>query len=264
LRSGEEGVEKGLFVGRGDRPAKFTGETTTRPGGELPGVCLAEGEDLRDLPVRVVERFSQQVGGTFGGRQLLEQDAHRELERFALLRLERGIGCLVDRVDKLRFGVHLSAGPGGLGDVDRQPRRCRGEERGGVSHLGPVGVLPADPGVLHDVLRFACASEHPVGDAEQPRTHGVERCGVELGDLARAHEAARGESTEANCRAGRPMDACPVRILRRRRTSRYALVVAAPVPGRRPAPPRVSFSAAAMATRAFPGRRGTPFNARWR
>ena len=47
-----------------------------------------------------------------------------------------------------------------------------------------VGALPADPRLLHHVIRFTCTSKHPIGDAEQPRTHGLERRDVGLGHLA--------------------------------------------------------------------------------
>jgi hypothetical protein len=57
------------------------------------------------VPVRVVERFPKHVGGSFGRRQLLQEHAHRGLERFALLGVERGIGCGVDRLDKLQADV---------------------------------------------------------------------------------------------------------------------------------------------------------------
>jgi hypothetical protein len=44
-----------------------------------------------------------------------------------------------------------------------------------VAHLVAVGALPADPGVLHHVIRIRRAVERPIGDPEQSRTHGLER-----------------------------------------------------------------------------------------
>ena len=172
------------MLGGTDPPAMVAAETAAGTGDELPGIRLAQREDLRDVPVRVVERFPKHVGGSFSRRQLLQEHAHRGLERFTSLGVERGIGCGVDRVDKPWTDVRLAAGTSGLHDVDRESGRRRGEKCGRVAHLAPVGALPADPRLLHHVLRFACASEHPIRDTEQPWTHALKHRGVDLGHLA--------------------------------------------------------------------------------
>jgi hypothetical protein len=93
LRRDDEGVEKPLAIGGTDRPAMFAAETAAGTGDELPGIRFAQREDLRDVPVWVVERLPEHVGGSFGRRQLLQEHPHSGLERFTLLGVERGIGC---------------------------------------------------------------------------------------------------------------------------------------------------------------------------
>jgi hypothetical protein len=102
LRGGDERVEETLLLGEAYRPAMLTAETAAGTGDGAAGVHLAQREDLPDLPVRVIKRLPQDVGGTFSGRKLLQEVAQRQLERFALLGAERRIGCAVDGLGRLR------------------------------------------------------------------------------------------------------------------------------------------------------------------
>jgi hypothetical protein len=226
LRSGDDGVEKSLVLGGTDRPAMLTAQTAAGTGDELPGIRLAECEGSRDVPVRVVERLPEHVGGAFGRRQLLQEHAYRGLERFTVLSVERRVGRGVDHLDKRQADVHLAAGTSGLRDVDRESRRRRGEKCSGIAHGAPVSALPADPRLLHHVIRFTCTSEDPICDAEQPWTHGLKHRGVGLGHLAGtidghsrsgrggqlqgaapAHVATPGDSIATTGAAGALMDA---------------------------------------------------------
>jgi hypothetical protein len=65
--------------------------------------------------------------------------------------------------------VCLSPGARRPYDVDRQSCRRRHEECGGVPNSAAIRPLPAQPGVLYDVLRLDGATQHPVGDPEEAR-----------------------------------------------------------------------------------------------
>lgn len=107
-----------------DGPVRLAREAAASTGDDLPGVRFAQLEHGPELPVAVVERLAKQVRGAFGGRQLLQQCAERELQRFAALDIARRIGVEVDCLDGLRSDVRLAAGACGLDDVDREvPRR---------------------------------------------------------------------------------------------------------------------------------------------
>jgi hypothetical protein len=93
----DEPVEGSLVLGGADLLASFAGEMKTRAGGELPGVRLADREHFGDLPAGVVERFAEHVGGSFDGRQVLEEHQHRAVERFGVLGAVRAVGLDVDR-----------------------------------------------------------------------------------------------------------------------------------------------------------------------
>src|SRR5262245_20574635 len=65
---------------------------------------------------------------------------------------------------RLRGG--LAARASGSADIDGESCGRRGEKRGGIADLAPVGALPADPRLLHDVIRLTRASEDPMSDSE--------------------------------------------------------------------------------------------------
>jgi hypothetical protein len=138
-RSGVEGVEQSLLLAGADRPATFGGETAAGTRDELPGVRLVQREELRDLPVRVIERLSKHIGGPFGGTQALQEHPDRGFERFASLDVGRGIGFGVGRFEAPRADLRLASGTGGLDDVDRESRRRRGEEAS-ASRTSPRSV----------------------------------------------------------------------------------------------------------------------------
>jgi hypothetical protein len=62
-----------------------------------------------------------------------------------------------------------------LREIDRDPRGRRCEERFRVPNGVTILVaLPPKPGFLHDVFGIVDTAEHPVRDAEQPRSGPVE------------------------------------------------------------------------------------------
>jgi hypothetical protein len=86
------------------------------------------------------------------------------------------------RVGELRLGqpdadVVLALHLGRAQAVDRDARRDGDEPGLGVVDAAAVGLVPAQPGVLHDLLGLGRGAEHPVGDALQSRAQAVEGAG---------------------------------------------------------------------------------------
>jgi hypothetical protein len=145
-----------------------------RPADELAGGGFRDLDDLVDLRVRVPEGLAQHVGGALGGRQSLEHDEHGVVQGLGALGAEGRVLAGVDGLGQPRADVGLATRARRLQGVDGEARRRRREERGRILHDRPVGALPAQPGLLHDVLRLRGAAEHPVRDAEEASAHGLE------------------------------------------------------------------------------------------
>jgi pimeloyl-ACP methyl ester carboxylesterase len=131
-----------------------------RASNQLPRIRLAEPEHVGDPAVGVVERLAQDVGRPLGRGQLLEQREQRVRDRLALLHDPRRIVDEIDRVGRQRSDGDLATHAGRMPDGQREPRGHRHEEPGRIADRVPVGPLPADPRVLHDVVGFAGAAEH--------------------------------------------------------------------------------------------------------
>ena len=75
----------------------------------------------------------------------------------------------------------LHASPLGAAQmVDAQPRDDGGEVRARRAHVGVLVLTRTKPRVLQDVVGFAGAAEHPVGNREQQRSIYLERRSVPL------------------------------------------------------------------------------------
>ena len=180
LRCVDKRLHKSLMVLGADAAVTIAREMHPRTGDELPGIGLARAEHLRDLPMRVVERFAEHVSSALDGRQLLEQHQRALREGVASLNTQRRISAYIDCMEHRCANMRLTAGSSRLDDVDRKSSRRGREEGRRIPHGVAVGFLPADPRILHDVIGFRCASDDPVGDAEQPRTNRVERLDIRL------------------------------------------------------------------------------------
>jgi hypothetical protein len=62
--------------------------------------------------------------------------------------------------------------------VDAQPRDDGRQIRASGSDIGVLVLTRPEPRVLHDILGFADAAEHPVGNRKQERPMGLERGSV--------------------------------------------------------------------------------------
>src|SRR6185312_10805497 len=176
LRCRDEGIQKSSLLFRSHGFVLGGGEVLLRSAEQLAGAHLARLHDLRDLCVAVVEGRSQHIGGSLGGRELLEQNEHGETESLAAFGTECRIGARVNGFGKPRADVALAPHSRGLHEVDGESGGGGGEKCGRILHGGAVVSLPAQPGLLHDVFRVAHRAEHPIGDTEQARTDGGEYC----------------------------------------------------------------------------------------
>ena len=69
LGRADEGVEKTFLLGRTRGHPSTAGNVPPRASHYLPRVYLFKPEDVRDITIRIVERLSKDVRGSFGGRQ---------------------------------------------------------------------------------------------------------------------------------------------------------------------------------------------------
>ena len=73
LGRGNEGVEKTSLLGRIRGHPSAIRDVLPSASHHLPRVGLFKPKDVRDVAVCVVERLPKDVGGSFRGRQLLQQ-----------------------------------------------------------------------------------------------------------------------------------------------------------------------------------------------
>ena len=83
-RGGRKGFDELPPIDDRDPATTSAAEASARSCHELAGVLLAHPDDLRDIAIRVVERFSEHEGGTLRGRQPLQEDGRCQLGSFPL------------------------------------------------------------------------------------------------------------------------------------------------------------------------------------
>jgi hypothetical protein len=86
LRCSGEDIEKTSRVGRARGQRSSVSDVLTRAGHHLSRVGLFEPKDVRDLAVWIVEGFSKDEGGSFGGGQPFEQQLNAKRDGLTLLR----------------------------------------------------------------------------------------------------------------------------------------------------------------------------------
>ena len=178
-------AEQAPVLSRADASAAFTAEASARAD-ELAGVRLGELEHAprsagrgSRIPRAARRRLARWLTASPAARAAASSSS-------SLCSDDRSRGSRRD-VDRARAASapleSLVTCARGLGDVDREPHGRRGEERGG--HRGSSRrSVPCQR--IHASCTTSSASaappEHPVGDAEQPRAHDLERRAVGLGD----------------------------------------------------------------------------------
>jgi hypothetical protein len=135
---------------------------------------------LRDLVVVVVEHLAQQEHRALDRTERLEhhQERHRDRlgERQPVAR--RGRALRHQRLREPRTDVGLALHARRAQVVDRQARHDRRQPGPRRVDLLVGSVLPAQEGVLHDVLRIAHAAEHAIGDPEEQAAMLLEGLGA--------------------------------------------------------------------------------------
>src|SRR5699024_8056750 len=81
-----------------------------------------------------------------------------------------------------RADVLLATASDGAQSVERLPGHDAGEVRARLAHTSAIRVVPADPRLLHDVLRVADGSVDLVRDREQQAAVGRELVGGHVPD----------------------------------------------------------------------------------
>ena len=158
LSRGDKRVEKASVLGRTCGHASAIGDVLPGASHYLPSVGHFKPKDGRDVAVGIVERFSEDVRGSFGRRQPLQQQANPTCQRLASFSSRLRVGAHVDRFRQPGFDARFPARACRLHDVDRQPFRGRREERRRIAHHAAICRLPAQPDVLHNVLGFGGAT----------------------------------------------------------------------------------------------------------
>ena len=99
LRGSDKCLQKAALLARTDGCAPPIGDMLTGTGDKLASVCLLQLQDVRDLAMGVIERFTQNICGALSGREFFKEHKHREPQRFTALRSYAGI-----RADVRWFG----------------------------------------------------------------------------------------------------------------------------------------------------------------
>ncbi len=130
-------------------------DALARTADDLPARGLALAEDARDVVVAGIENLVQQKSGTLLGREPLEQGekGHRQIRR----QLAGVIGGR-RRFQRQRLGQPWARLPFAIGaqlpqPIDAQARGGRDQPGFGRADFA-ARVIPAQPGLLHDVLRL--------------------------------------------------------------------------------------------------------------
>jgi hypothetical protein len=164
----DERVEKTPVIGRTRGHPSDVRDVVPGSSHHLPRIGLFEPKEIRDITVWIVERFPKDVRGSFGGRQLFQQQENATRQCLTSFRFQPRVGAGVDWFGQPGSDVVLSARARGLQDVDRESRGRGNEERQRIADRAPIRGLPPNPDVLDDVLGLRRAAQHAIRNAKQP------------------------------------------------------------------------------------------------
>ena len=94
------------------------GDMFAGTGNYLAGVCFLYLQDVCDLAVRVVERFTQNICGPLCRRELLKEHQDGEFQRFGALRTQGGVGGCVHGFWQPFSDVSFATRTGRLDKID--------------------------------------------------------------------------------------------------------------------------------------------------
>jgi hypothetical protein len=163
-------------VGRGGLAGLlFRPEPAAGPAGDLPACRLGASHRGSDLGVGHLEYVRQHENRPLDRCQLVEQ--HQEAEGQGVGQLGRALraGISHDRLGQPWPGVDLPGPRRGAEPVEAKAGGCGDQPGLGVGDVCAAGRLPAQPGVLGDVVGVGQGAEHPIGQAADPGPGRLER-----------------------------------------------------------------------------------------
>ena len=92
----DERVEKTSLLGRTRGHSSAIGDVLPGASHHLPRVGLFKPKDVRDITIWIVERLPKDVGSSFGGRQLFQQQQNPKRQCLASFRSQSRVGAGID------------------------------------------------------------------------------------------------------------------------------------------------------------------------
>jgi hypothetical protein len=93
---GNESVEKTSLLGRIRRHPPAIRDVLPSAPHHLPRIGRLKPKEVRDLTASIVERLPKDVGGSFGGRQLLQQQQNPKRQCLGAFRSQPRVGAGID------------------------------------------------------------------------------------------------------------------------------------------------------------------------
>ena len=144
-------------------------DMVARAARELAAGRRLAADRLGDLLEVDAEHVVQQEGGALERRQAFERQHQRQGDVVDLV-----LRGLDDRLRQPGADIGLAPVPRRFQLVEAEPGHDAAQKGLRLAHRLAVGVEPAQERLLHHVLGVRDRSEHPVGDADQPRPQRIE------------------------------------------------------------------------------------------
>ena len=105
----DKSFKKTSLLGRIRRHPSATSDVLPSTSHHLPCVGLFEPKDIRDVTIWIVECLPKDVRGSFGARQLFQQQPKPTRQCLATFRSQPGVGAGIDWFRQPASDVRLSA-----------------------------------------------------------------------------------------------------------------------------------------------------------
>jgi len=92
----DESAEKTSLLGRSCGHRSAIGDALPGARHHLPRVGFFKPKDVRDITIWIVERLPEDVGSSFGGRQLFQQQQNPKRQCLASFRSQSRVGAGID------------------------------------------------------------------------------------------------------------------------------------------------------------------------
>ena len=177
----EKALEQSLLDVAGDGEARaILADSFAGAVDHLSRGGYAPVDDAGDLVVVGVEQFAEKKGGALLGAEALEQHEKRDGEIGLTLDAHVGraggarLGASRNRLREPLSDVAQALGLGAMQPVDREAGHDGDEPAVGADDRCAIRRLPAEPALLHEILRFVRITEHAIADAEESRPESLE------------------------------------------------------------------------------------------